>query len=174
MKRCSKCDQLKSHTEFHVRRASNDGLAYKCRQCVNANSVSWRAAHPTAHAEWYQANRAHKAAYFSEWRGQHKATEPARYAAWAKANPDKVNANIAKRSAAKRRAVPAWANLEAVTKIYARAAALRRSTGRRYEVDHIVPLQGKTVCGLHWEGNLQILLKEDNISKLNRRWPDMP
>lgn len=174
MKRCAACGQGKDRSEFHVRRASLDGLAYKCKRCVNANSAKWRAKNPGAHAAWYIENRSQKAAYFKRWRAEHAATEPARMASWAKANPDRVNANIARRAASKRRAIPGWANHEAIVQIYAEAASLRRVTGKPYEVDHIVPLQSDIVCGLHCEANLQILLKAENISKLNRHWPGMP
>lgn len=173
MKHCSKCNTDKPLSEFHKRVASVDGLAYKCKSCVNINSEAWREKHPGAHARWYQRNRVKKSAYYKAWREKHKDGLAARWSEWAKKNPGKINANIAKRNAAKFRATPKWADLGRIQQIYIEAARLRDETGQHYEVDHIVPLQGRTVSGLHWEGNLQILLEAENISKHNRRWPGM-
>lgn len=72
------------------------------------------------------------------------------------------NALCAGYTARVKRATPKWADLEAIAKIYQQAKVLSM------EVDHIVPLQGKNVCGLHAINNLQHLTMEDNRSKNNR------
>lgn len=79
-----------------------------------------------------------------------------------------IAAYAAKRRARKLHATPAWADLVAIRSLYAQAAALTRRTGTKHHVDHIIPLQGKTVCGLHVEGNLQILTAAENLRKKNR------
>lgn len=81
---------------------------------------------------------------------------------WRKKNPGKYTAQSAKRRSAKLRATPAWADMNAITSIYQRAASLNMT------VDHIVPLQGRNVCGLHVEYNLQLLTKLENSRKNNR------
>lgn len=46
--------------------------------------------------------------------------------------------------------------------------------GVRFEVDHIIPLQSRLVCGLHNEFNLRVITAKENNAKGNRYWPDMP
>ena len=65
----------------------------------------------------------------------------------------------AKRRARKLHATPSWANLDIIREIYANAEGMH--------VDHIIPLQGELVCGLHVENNLQYLTPKENLQKSN-------
>lgn len=66
-------------------------------------------------------------------------------------------------------ATPKWlsaADWNRIKKVY-------RSKPEGKQVDHIVPLKGETVCGLHVPWNLQYLTPKENKKKGNRVWPDM-
>ena len=66
-----------------------------------------------------------------------------------------------------RKSTPGWADLNKIAEIYRQAAAM--STDEvKYSVDHIIPLKGKMICGLHVENNLQIMTLEENKRKGNR------
>lgn len=66
-----------------------------------------------------------------------------------------------------KRNVP-WANRDAIELFYAEAERLTRKTGIQHEVDHIVPLKGKRVSGLHVHNNLRVVTKAVNRAKSNR------
>lgn len=90
-------------------------------------------------------------------------------------NRDKVNATNAKRRASRLLRTPQWLtdkHIEMIVYIYNDAMNKTCLTGINHHVDHIVPLQGKTVSGLHVPWNLQILPEHENISKSNKNWPD--
>lgn len=82
--------------------------------------------------------------------------------------PERGRFTASKRRAAKLRATPSWADLGLI------ADAYQEATYHGLEVDHIVPLQSKLVCGLHVWDNLQLLTSTENVVKGNRSWPDMP
>lgn len=82
-------------------------------------------------------------------------------AAWHAANPGANAAYCSRRHAAILRRTPAWADLTAI-------AAFYRGRPEGYEVDHIIPLRGRLVSGLHVLNNLQYLPKLENQRKKNK------
>lgn len=72
------------------------------------------------------------------------------------------------RAILKSTAMPAWANKSKIRKIYAEAREMTKATGNVHHVDHIIPIKGKNVCGLHVETNLQILTASENLKKFNK------
>jgi hypothetical protein len=64
-----------------------------------------------------------------------------------------------------------WANQEAIAAFYVEAALLTRATGRVHVVDHIIPLRGRQVSGLHVENNLRVVERFENARKSNKWKP---
>jgi hypothetical protein len=90
---------------------------------------------------------------------------------YAKANPSKLNAIGAKYRAVKLNATPKWLTVDDFKQIevfYVNAQNFNLTTGVKHHVDHIVPLQGENVCGLHVPWNLQVLTASENTSKSNK------
>lgn len=122
-----------------------------------------------------------KAEYFSREDIKERARQKTRE--WVKANPErkkqtdkewrennrpKARAFSSKRRASERNATPPWLtkeHLAQITEIYAEAERLTIETGITHHVDHIIPLRGKTVSGLHVPWNLRAIPAPENLSK---------
>lgn len=102
-----------------------------------------------------------------EWSARNRAQAAAATRLWHDDNPGKCAEYNQKRKAAKRQAVPAWADHDLIADIYA-YARIMRDHGVDCHVDHEVPLRGKLVSGLHTHDNLTVLLATDNLRKGNR------
>lgn len=76
-------------------------------------------------------------------------------------NSDKIRAEAKTIRGLRALRVPGWANFNKIKDIYNKCPV-------GYEVDHILPLQGKTVSGLHVHNNLQYLPISENRSKHNK------
>lgn len=112
-------------------------------------------------------------------RDRRRYQEPARRAQqfaqaerWWRNNRGKKNATTARRRRWIKRATPSWLTAEqraAIRAIYAQSAANGPGVT---EVDHIVPLRGKLVCGLHVPWNLRVVPKAVNRKKANTHGPE--
>jgi len=76
--------------------------------------------------------------------------------------------NKANYRARKRNAYVPWADQIKLRAFYDEAQRLTKETGTEYQVDHIIPLKGKHVCGLHVEINLRVITKTENLQKNNK------
>lgn len=72
------------------------------------------------------------------------------------------------RRAATKAATPMWADFDRIREIYREARRLTLETGVKHEVDHIIPVQGKIVTGLHVPENLRVVTKAENRRKSNK------
>jgi len=154
------------HGHVAMRRVSG-----ACCECARLDKLAWRKANP----EFVKVLK-----LAEQKRNREKANERnRRYAAthreqireknikWAKENPAASSAKQARRRSRKLCATPAWADHGKIDRAYEMVAEYR-SKGINAHVDHIVPLQGRMVCGLHVHYNLQIIDGKYNLSKSNK------
>ena len=116
------------------------------------------------HAKYNKKNKEYHKEYNRKWYLRNKDYYNEYYKNYAKENPEKYKINNAKRRASKLQRAPAWltdTQLKEIRRFYT-------TCPEGYEVDHIYPLQGKTVSGLHVPWNLQHLTAEENRVKSNK------
>jgi len=124
-----------------------------------------------SNSEWKKRNAEKISEYNAEYRVNNIEKIKEQHAKWGKDNPGKVNALTGKRRAAKLQATPPWltkAQLKEIEDIYIEAKRLQEEDGIERHVDHIMPLQGETLCGMHVPWNLQILTATENLKKSNK------
>lgn len=140
----------------------------KARARIRKHIDSDRDAYLKKRAEYYRMNCDALRVQSERWRAENKQRLLASVRAWRKRNPASRAAQTSARHARKLNATPKWADLAAIRAIYARCAEITASTGVPHHVDHIVPLRGKNVSGLHVPLNLRIIPAAENLAKSNR------
>jgi len=88
-------------------------------------------------------------------------------------HPDVRAAIQMKRHALELKATVAWADYEKIQDLYRESRRLTDLTGILHHVDHIVPLQGKSVCGLHVHYNMRVITAEENMKKHNKVFDEL-
>ena len=87
------------------------------------------------------------------------------------ANPDAYKAHVSARRRRYRESSPPWLSAEQKLEMrfhYRMAIALSKATGIPHVVDHIIPLHGVDVCGLHVAWNMQVITEAENLKKSNK------
>jgi len=158
-KSCRSCENVKPVEDFPKNRSKPDGLHDECKACKKASAK-----------KYYKSNKEFVLSRNKAWRDNNPDKTLERSQLYYQKN--KVDFFV---RAAKRRSTKLNATLDLTSEqeqeikdFYWLAKDLTAVSGEKYHVDHIVPLQGDNVCGLHVPWNLQILPADINLSKGNR------
>ena len=182
-KACTRCKLVLPLTEFYPRKDIKSGFNPQCKQCGKETRVS-RAGSQASAKYWktyYDNNKkALNQKYWTnpktrEYQLKRYKENPEKFQKqheeYRKGNLGKFAAKEAKRRSRKLSATPKWLTSSQIKKMedfYWLAKDLELVSGQQYHVDHIVPLKGKNVCGLHVPWNLQVLPSDINLSKSNK------
>ena len=162
MKLCKKCSCEKSLSEFYKNNQAKDGVRSVCKACDNQRKL--------VYAEKNVESIARKK---SEYKNKNRDKTLSYLASWRKEYNHKMCSYASKRRALLIGATPSWADKSKIESIYEKAAMLNKlHPDKKYEVDHIIPLKNKLVCGLHTHDNMQILLASENRAKKNNFFID--
>lgn len=173
MKTCKRCLQIKELNTFKKEKNKYRNICKKCE--YNIMMIN-----PKAH----KARLIRMKRYRDSEKGKTKAKEYSqsimgkvsrqaaikRYEATEAGYINKYNAT-AKRRAARIKRTPKWLtkdDLWLIKQAYELAALRTKQFGFKWHVDHIIPLQGKLVSGLHVIENLQVIPGTENIKKYNK------
>jgi hypothetical protein len=154
---CSVCLIEQNITEFPKAASGKDGVARHCKQCDRAR---YRA--------YYAVNKAkvllNKAKYQSE--------NPEKHQKYNKKHYNNNKASYRRRDMAaqicRKRQTPSWlskAYIAEMDGIYEFCQVLK--CFGEFQVDHILPVRGKEISGLHVPWNLQVLTRRENVKKSN-------
>lgn len=160
MKTCTNCNQLKNKIEFHRSSKRKDSLQPWCKLCIKQR-------HTVNKDKISTYNRQ----YWVEYKDLNRDKILRQQKEYNHLNKSKVNAKASKRRALKLKAMPSWLDkeqLDQIQEFYEISIAFRIYTGQEYHVDHIIPLKGENVCGLHVPWNLQVITAEENLRKSNK------
>ncbi len=163
MKECSKCHEIKDYSEFYKSKKSKSGYRSDCKSCglEYSRSENGKKNYAKSSAK-YRAKTDYNKHYYIK---NKEEVIKARMEYYYNGNGKIINRKAsAKRRASKLQATPPWLDEGMLAEI----EMIYLCCPEGYHVDHIHPLQGKDICGLHVPWNLQYLTTEENLRKSNK------
>lgn len=184
---CPDCQTRKSLAEFTKHAGHPDGLNSTCTLCKTARRhrlhgekerkdrrdyyYKNREVESEKSRQYYEANIDRLRQACREWRARYPDRQARASGNWSRNNRARRTSLQRARDAAKIQRTPPWLTPKQIAEVddfYHLAEALNRVANEFYEVDHIVPLRGRSVSGLHVPWNLQLLTTRENCIKGNR------
>lgn len=159
-KTCKKCNIEQSISNYYRHATTKDKLQIYCKKCCSE-----------ANKKYITSNKEHYLQNKREWYSNNREKEIKRSIEYYQNNKPKHNANKLKHKAALKDRVPKWLTVEdkIIIRAYYQLASMRSKESEiKWHVDHIVPLRGKNVCGLHVPWNLRVIPAKENMIKSNK------
>lgn len=182
MKQCCTCNLIKNINEFSKNKYHKDGHTTKCKNCFKLYRIKNKEKTIINTKLWNKLNYNHLKEYQKNYYNINKDKFNTYYKLnnikikekqkeYRKLNPGIINSKTAKRHSEKLKRTPPWLTKQQLNEIadfYKQTKELEKIFGKKFEVDHIIPLQGKEISGLHVPWNLQILTRKENRKKRNK------
>ena len=187
MKTCTKCNILKELSEYNNSSRAKDGKKSSCRECARLSEKARKQAYEIAgrpvtpltgtkictscnidkpYTDYYRRGDAS-----GNYKSQCKACIRPVLNKYKKDNPAKRTALAKKRRASIINRTPKWLTEDdywMMELAYEHALEQSELHGIKFHVDHIIPLNGKYISGLHVPSNLQVIPDYENLSKSNK------
>ena len=180
-KTCCKCKQEKPAEQFYANKRMKDGLNTFCIACHRADNVArkaknrsdpeFRAAELAYKKKYREQTFQQRAVYMNRWRQANQEHVIQYSKQYRTENKDRYNYLCQKRKIDQMRRTPAWLTEDdkwIMEQAYELAALRTKMLGFTFHVDHIIPLRGRKVSGLHVPTNLRVVTWLENQSKTNK------